>query len=793
MRPAVVQLRDLSQDDIREITRLLSRRPDYGIARPSARWLSRQEEKIEELPRILLTSKNMIHRLAISLVWKHDKRQKDANKLLPPSAILCHSHERLNPFLIRSIFLAFINEVSGDHMSALRVWPGKNPRVAAFLTRVDSLHAFWTSKEAFQALFGTAPHDDRYVRITNNCEACILAAIGANGRILADIYGWLTVRRDDNKKFNEEARARGETRRKRGIYLLRMIDAWIKHLKPEDGNDVRRRGDEIAAELRHIWVPINKVRSEIMTQRRIERVNDREIRPSKDGRAQMIEAHGRSLGFGIPLPRTDLEAAALQRNMAGLHKNLDNLSVYREDTVINGDQGRHSEEIFPNFQQQGPRLQEPPGELYRRPGAPGPYRTSGLLSAEQPRESSVDRPAAKASSPYQHQIDEDELYEKDETYQHEYDERDYFAEKESVNKVQSWYAMQAMNATKTNLNNLDRESIHPALQRPMTSTSAVPPPLHLRNGERVVSYQPARAEWEDLGGDNLDEQPDNSDAQSVWTDKSVYTTADAFDAVNLSSPPPIPEIPAPFRADYNIRDRTPTVSTPLPNLSPDQGNGRTFAAKPSHRTNSSRRDDHSASQSPHHDAFTRPPPRPPQTKAGRRKYLFHDDDSDTASHLTQTNKKYLRQYKGKIKEVPPEANPFVRQDSKRLKRPAERDEEEISPTSRSKGQQDKFEGYAALNREAEERTRHPAKYQAYAQHNNAPPTPRATRQNHGPSNQSANIQEAQWGNSNDEDIRPLDSASNIAWKRRASDNVTTWGGFINQSRRRKWSMDRDAH
>jgi hypothetical protein len=281
----------------------------------------------------------MVHRFAIGLAWKLDKRQKNADKVLPPSAALCHSHERLNAFLIRSVFLAFINEVSADHMRALRAWPGKNPAVAAFLTRIDSFHALWVSSVVFEALFGTAPHDGRYVRVQNNCEACILAAIGANGRTLADLYGWLTVRRDETKKFNKEARTRGDTCRKREVYAYRVVKAWIKHLKPEDGDEVWRCGDEIATELKQIWPPITKAKEAITVQRRNETVRHQEIRPIKDGTAPLIDIHGHSLGFDIELLKAHQEATALQHKMAGLHTDIDDMSVYREDTVVDGDAG----------------------------------------------------------------------------------------------------------------------------------------------------------------------------------------------------------------------------------------------------------------------------------------------------------------------------------------------------------------------------------------------------------------------------------------------------------------------
>ncbi|KAH6654278.1 hypothetical protein BKA67DRAFT_658586 [Truncatella angustata] len=766
MGHGIVNLRDLSLDDVRELTRLLSRRPDYGIARPSCRWFSRQEEKIKGLPKPLLKPKGTISRLAFGLVARIDKNKKDSDKLLPPSAVLCHSHEPLNPFLIRYIFFSLTREVSGDYMSTLRGWPGKSPAVAAFLTRVDSIHAFWVSKEAFAAIFGAQPHDDRYVRVHNNCEACILSAIGANGRILADLHGWLTVRREDYKKYNKEAEARGSRKRKRTVPIYYLVDAWIKHLRPEDGVVVRRNAEAVATDLRQIWPAITTLKYD--TLKRQKRGTRHELRTSKKGTAQLVEASGRAHGFGIPLPEADLEAAALSRNMAGLYRNLDTQSVYRADTVINGSGEQYTDEVIQEFRRRA-------------------LRSLTSESSQRPR------------VPDQQHVDDDELYEKDATYQHEFDERDYEAEKESVVKVQRFFQSQAMRTTNTNIDQLDPESVHPAFQaeRPMTSSSAVPSPLHLGNAGRAPSYQPDRTNWtnppastalariEDTGHDPA-LQDNDDDAKSVWTDLSVYTTVDAF-SVGVDPAPPMPQIPVEYHADYNDENRTATTTAtpPVPSLTPDHGSSSPDdLASPSFRgTISAQEHSYGAfkpSNAPRPNAINSSTPRPPHMKVQRRKYLFDDNDSDVASHLTQTNKKYIWPQKGHTEEVSSKANPVVRQNSKRTAHTANRVDEQICPvdrrgTPRAGADTPQFpqgEGRTSQNREVDER----ARYQALNSINSVPPTPHTVPQDDAMSH-IRNASETPQTESSD-DIGPGDSASNLDWQKKSTSDMTQLAFFM---------------
>lgn len=737
MRLADLQLRDLSPDDIDELTRLLSRRPDYGIGRPTARWLIRQEKKVGQLPKTLLSPRNMLQRFAIGLASRYDAQQRDADKILPPSAVLCDSHERLNGFLIRDIFLTITLELSGDWMAALRAWEGKNPAVAAFLTRMDSLHAFWVSKEAFHAIFGTTPHDDRYVRIKSNCEACILAALGANGRVLSDLYGWAIMRKEDNQKFNDEARARGSSRRRSTVLLRRLVDAWIAHLKPEDEDRVQRRGEDVAMELRNIWSAISKTKDNLSKRKQ----KRKELHLNKDGTTHWTETRSKEIrGYGIPLPKADHQAAGLQRNMAGLDESLDLHSVYRADTVVEGP-SMHRGKTTTNYLHT--RLAtEPLISESQRPSAPEPPSERGAPSVGAPDATFISRFAAEVPIAPQHQMSNGNEFSNGDHHRH-HDERGYDADVESATEIRNWYDRQAASTTSTNLDQLDKESIHPAFRTddpPMTSRSAVPPSLQLQNSGGKTLYKPPRADWPKTSTEETTQQIDlaNVDTKSVWTDVSVYTTADAFDGFDFRGATGMPAVPAEYRVDQNDGYHAPTdATTSVPGLTPDRGSGR-WPASSDPRSYRVTPDDHDgdpfspygASRAPHPQAFTRPQPRQPQSKTDRRKDPL-GGDSDSVSQLTLSDKKYVPKNKGIIKDVSPRNNPFVRQDSTRSKMTLDKDDKGLSPTTpkRNDGSvQPRYEGYAALNREVAERqhgSSSQARNRVYDSDDNGPLTPRA--------------------------------------------------------------------
>ncbi|KAG4219645.1 hypothetical protein PC116_g31876, partial [Phytophthora cactorum] len=134
-----IDLDNPSSENVARLTKLLSRRPEYGIAIPSRRWLNRQEEKLRNIPEELLNNSGLLKRLFMKIADRIDP------ELVDPRAVLCKTHSALNPWLIRRFFLAVAYEVT-VHTDMLRSWKGRMyyPVLSGFVGRVDSIAALWT-------------------------------------------------------------------------------------------------------------------------------------------------------------------------------------------------------------------------------------------------------------------------------------------------------------------------------------------------------------------------------------------------------------------------------------------------------------------------------------------------------------------------------------------------------------------------------------------------------------------------------------------------------------------------
>jgi hypothetical protein len=417
-------------------------------------------------------------------------------------------------------------------------------------------------------------------------------------------------------------------------------------------------------------------------------------------------------------------------------------------------------------------------------------------------------------------------------YGHEYDERDPEAEARSVAAVREWYTKMAMCQTRTDLNGMGSNSIHPAFRERQDvdagrggydAPSAVLEPLRLKKDV----YTPARTHWPQPGHDvvhAISPGLDECETRTEWTDATVYTTGSGSSGanVNLGNAPPLLQIPSQYqRQNYSTRDRLSTG-----NHSIDQMSAPSLTH--SGNTRSSR-----SSPAPTAPGLGPAPPRPPQTKQDRRKYLFRDNDSDVASRLTETNRNYLRAHRG-MRDVNPGENPFVRSDSVRSQRSRGETVQSSAAGSRSGTLQQRapldggdsgdsggrngrpqFEGHTSRNAEAEKHAHGqeqqprprpdaggPARIpsaRGYCHGYGTPPERRASSRPVDPGAATGlDAQEAEWREGwLQPDLKPDDSASNVGWKtqgeirppppppppaprKRPSHDVTTLGYFLNR-------------
>ncbi|KAI0840397.1 hypothetical protein F5Y06DRAFT_239508 [Hypoxylon sp. FL0890] len=596
-----IDIRDLSDANVRRLTRVLCRRPEYGIAIPSRRWLSRQEEKIKSLPREVLHTPSLFKRLALKIVNSVDPGAVD------PRAILCKTHSALNPWLIRRLFLAIAYEVT-VHTDALRSWKEKRnyPILAAFVGRVDAIAALWTEPSLYRECYGTPPFENHMVFVQSGCEACILAALGANARVLADIRAIL-IDRAERRSPRQDGRPAKDPR------LSRYVEEWIDHLKPERAEKCRAMSDVVLAQLRVTRHQLlqwrNRRRKEkndpkVYTELKNTRSGPRLSRVPSDARRK------RRTRNGIPVAMADLEGAEEQRRIAMFsmtqEENAGNRSIFRPDSLCDNS-----------------RFGQPRGPAYD--------------------------PTAEQLPPAYDNIDQYDDYEEDVEGQAEL-ERDLVEEEASRRKVADWYATR-VEETHTNLSADDAKTVlsmvHPAF-RPLdafSQPSAAPQPL------RVKKDRPPTAER-------------NKAPSTVWTDATVYT----LDPGSVANPgrgevPPVPRVPSAFRREETRRShggsRTPSVrSTPRPRSSVP---AHSSSQAPTRVTMSSSVYSDQLPARPHPAPSNRasmPSSIPPRNAA--RKFNFNESEVDPRVSASQGQ--YPRSHQG-MRPFSRENNPFARENS----------------------------------------------------------------------------------------------------------------------------------
>ncbi|KAK7751774.1 hypothetical protein SLS62_006260 [Diatrype stigma] len=220
-----IRIQELTDREVQQLTGLLSRRPSFGIGRPSKRWLEHQAKLVARLPPEIRRPNNLLKRFVI-------KYGGDRSIFEHPPAVLCPTHYEIHPRLMRRLFVVVLDEVT-RHADRLRYWVSAaaaattnsgteepNPEMVAFVDRVDGLGALWMEPALYLETFHAPPADRRMVKVESFCEACTLAVLGASARTLADIRAIIIDRaerlrehRDGRRYGEEEDRQRRQRRR----------------------------------------------------------------------------------------------------------------------------------------------------------------------------------------------------------------------------------------------------------------------------------------------------------------------------------------------------------------------------------------------------------------------------------------------------------------------------------------------------------------------------------------------------------------------------------------------------
>lgn len=687
-----VPLRKLTDEEIDALTHLLSRRPNYGIAIPSQKWLSRQQDKVRRLPAILLEPKSRLLRQVKRLSFNARKvlGELDLARPLPERAILCACHERLNPFLIRECFWLLCLEI-GEHLECLRRWPHKGSVMASWLTRLDSVTAYFMSKDHFHRMFGCAPHDNRFVRVVSKCEACILAAVGANGRCLADLFTALTLR--------QEGLRAGDAPRKYKPRLLRFVDSWIRQMKEDEERTIRQWIEELLTEMGPAHL---EIRSFWRDYQAAEKRKRRERRKREGGGREAEGCSTRSkrqFRHANAAPRIKVDHATASEQRRLYQEPVAPQSVYRDDSIAN----EANMAVFTPASSPA--------------AADNAYYDTGASHGEeeQEREQGFGQPMPLPGS--DEDVEDPNRYpvvgsSYDDSYEHEdevandldqdpEDREAGYSAHSSHRKVSQWYNQCLRD---TGGSDLDPEDMHPAIRQEnsqaksqakaqaksyFSQKSAVPPPLRKSKNPEEEEYKPVRTGWAKPSGTEPSPATDRaarrgSMSKLEWTDLTVQTEVPR--GVPATNAPPVPRVPSRFgqRASSSVYvDTTTTPGLPsgvsstigsptatLPtSLDPNEYRPVSPLTSDGSLTPTEGKFKNPWALSEHDFSTSRQPARPPlfdrrELQYPDSEFTVADPNQDGNNQTSTANKRYLAQKRA----VDPGQNPFLRQGSTRTRR-----------------------------------------------------------------------------------------------------------------------------
>lgn len=253
----------LSTEEINNLTSLLSlprRLLDWKTGTPTDLWLAAQARQAADLPRSLRRPHDWLARLSMAATRHQLQRHLPAlEDLVPQCAVLCaDAHRGLNPWLVRRAFFLISHEVTVGPAPLRRylAHPGRHHRaepklaaaaetvpgeVRALVDRLAAVVALWMDAAAVRRLVdvGADAGVVRFPRIRSECEACIVAAVGADAQTLCDLRAALL------------GRAHRRTKRKAPV-LLKLVEAWIARFDGATRDDILRESERMGKVVKRV-------------------------------------------------------------------------------------------------------------------------------------------------------------------------------------------------------------------------------------------------------------------------------------------------------------------------------------------------------------------------------------------------------------------------------------------------------------------------------------------------------------------------------------------------------------
>lgn len=273
-------LADVSDEALRQLTKLLYVDTADYFGDRAGEWLAKQEQKVKKLDATLLRPRDLIARFAIGM-------SKRRLPFCPEGARLCPAHKALDPRVIRNMLLMVADEctIQTNRYRSLRLKKMLSPSLEGWMGRMDSVTALWLGEGKFRRVFGCGLRGGMPDCVKTKCEACMLAVIGGSALYLTDLRASVLARQAYNTKLTGR-----EHRRPR---LLRIVTSWISFYRADCRQAVCECSEAIVSDI---------VAMRTLARRRRDKEDERRRRKGKPPRS-----HGNSrvrlTEQGLPIPR----------------------------------------------------------------------------------------------------------------------------------------------------------------------------------------------------------------------------------------------------------------------------------------------------------------------------------------------------------------------------------------------------------------------------------------------------------------------------------------------------------
>ncbi|KAM5351223.1 hypothetical protein ACJ41O_003946 [Fusarium nematophilum] len=262
----------ISKYELTQLTQLLWMEQHIDVGKPDKTWLHDQQARIPRLDEALRRPGSFLGRIS-AYIDNYRKPNQTAH--------LCPAHQALDPKLIRRLFLLLVAECS-ERTDRFRVWRRRvdlPENITTWLDHLDNVSRMWIGRKAFRAVFGYDRASSPKSLVRQDCEACIMSAIGGRPQALSDLRASLVAR---SGKYPRSKRS--EPR------LLPLVESWIGQFNDDCSNGLRDASEGLATEIRALRDDLKRQKEE---RDKLRKRGSKASRSSRRGRSERKSERGK--------------------------------------------------------------------------------------------------------------------------------------------------------------------------------------------------------------------------------------------------------------------------------------------------------------------------------------------------------------------------------------------------------------------------------------------------------------------------------------------------------------------